>query len=202
MREPSTAIRLVPRSGIRVVFDEAAKYPDCIRLEVGEPSFNTPEHIKQAAHAAIDDNWTKYASNAGHPDLRAALVDKLRVRNGIAAGPDDVIVTNGGVSGIFSALGSMVNPGDEVLIPDPSWPNYLQMTRLLNAVPVHYPLRLEHDLVPTIDDIEACITPRTRVLIVNSPGNPSGALIPPQRLNELYELAQRHDLWVISDEVY
>ena len=73
---------------------------------------------------------------------------------------------------------------------------------LLNAVPVHYPLRLEHDLVPTIEDIEACITPRTRVLVVNSPGNPSGALIPPQRLRELYELAQRHDLWVISDEVY
>jgi aspartate aminotransferase len=202
MRAPSNAIRLVPRSGIRVVFDEAAKYPDCIRLEVGEPSFNTPEHIKQAGHSAIDDNWTKYASNAGHPDLRAALVDKLRVRNGITAGPDDVIVTNGGVSGIFSALGSMVDPGDEVLIPDPSWPNYLQMTRLLNAVPVHYPLRLEHDLVPAIDDIEACITPRTRVLVVNSPGNPSGALIPPQRLRELYELAQRHDLWVISDEVY
>ena len=74
MRAPSNAIRLVPRSGIRVVFDEAAKYPDCIRLEVGEPSFNTPEHIKQAGHSAIDDNWTKYASNAGHPDLRRILL--------------------------------------------------------------------------------------------------------------------------------
>lgn len=202
MREPSRAISAVPRSGIRVIFDEAAKYPDCIRLEVGEPSFHTPDHIKRAAHTALDDNWTKYASNAGHPDLRAALTDKLHRVNGIHAAPDDVIVTNGGVAGIFTALASMVNPGDEVLIPDPSWPNYLQMTLLLNAVPVHYPLRLEHDLVPSIADIEACITPRTRVLVVNSPGNPSGAVIPPTRLRELYELAQRHDLWVISDEVY
>jgi aspartate/methionine/tyrosine aminotransferase len=201
-RHPSNAIVTVPRSGIRVVFDDAARYPDCIRLEVGEPSFDTPEHIKRAAHAAIDDNWTKYASNAGHPDLRAAIADKLRVRNGITATADDVIVANGGVAGIFTALASMANPGDEVLIPDPSWPNYVQMTLLLNARPVHYPLRLEHDLVPAVADIEALITDRTRVLVVNSPGNPSGAVIPRERLQELYDLARRHDLWVISDEVY
>lgn len=201
-RHPSHAISAVPRSGIRVVFDEAARYPDCIRLEVGEPSFNTPEHIKRAAHTAIDDNWTKYASNAGHPDLRAAIARKLATTNGITAGADDVIVANGGVAGIFTALASMVNPGDEVLIPDPSWPNYVQMTLLVNAVPVHYPLRLEHDLVPDIADIESLVTERTRVLVVNSPGNPSGAVIPPQRLRDLYDLARRHDLWVISDEVY
>lgn len=192
----------LPRSGIRRVFDEASKYPDCIRLEVGEPSFPTPEHVKQAARDAMASNFTRYTPNAGILDLREAIVDKVRRRNRIDATTDDVVVTNGGVEAVFTTLSSMVDPGDEVLISDPSWPNYLQMTVLLGVKAVYYPLRLEHDLVPTVEDIESRITPRTKVLLMNSPGNPTGSTIPESRLREILELARRHDLWVISDEVY
>ena len=199
---PSDAIQHVPRSGIRRVFDEAAKYPDCIRLEVGEPSFGTPAHIKEAAVNALAENFTKYTANAGIPELRSAIVDKLRSRNGISVDSNDVVVTSGGVAACFTALAAMVNPGDEVLLADPSWPNYVQMTVLLGVKAVHYRLRLENDLIPTVEDIERCITPKTKVLIMNSPGNPTGAITPLPRLREILELAHRHNLWVISDEVY
>ncbi len=199
---PSNAIQHVPRSGIRRVFDEAAKYPDCIRLEVGEPSFGTPAHIKEAAVNALAENFTKYTANAGIPELRSAIVDKLRIRNGISVDSNDVVVTSGGVAACFTALAAMVNPGDEVLLADPSWPNYVQMTVLLGVKAVHYRLRLENDLIPTVEDIERCITPKTKVLIMNSPGNPTGAVTPLPRLREILELAHRHNLWVISDEVY
>ena len=199
---PSNAIQRVPRSGIRLVFDEAAKYPDCIRLEVGEPSFGTPAHIKEAAVNALAENFTKYTANAGIPELRSAIVDKLRIRNGISVDSNDVVVTSGGVAACFTALAAMVNPGDEVLLADPSWPNYVQMTVLLGVKAVHYRLRLENDLIPTVEDIERCITPKTKVLIMNSPGNPTGAITPLPRLREILELAHRHNLWVISDEVY
>ena len=199
---PSNAIQRVPRSGIRRVFDEAAKYPDCIRLEVGEPSFGTPAHIKEAAVNALAENFTKYTANAGIPELRSAIVDKLRIRNGISVDSNDVVVTSGGVAACFTALAAMVNPGDEVLLADPSWPNYVQMTVLLGVKAVHYRLRLENDLIPTVEDIERCITPKTKVLIMNSPGNPTGAITPLPRLREILELAHRHNLWVISDEVY
>jgi aspartate aminotransferase len=180
---PSNVIQHVPRSGIRRVFDEAAKYPDCIRLEVGEPSFSTPAHIKEAAVKALAENFTKYTANAGIPELRSAIVDKLRVRNGISVDSNDVVVTSGGVAACFTALAAMVNPGDEVLLADPSWPNYVQMTVLLGVKAVHYRLRLENNLIPTVEDIERCITPLPR-------------------LREILELAHRHNLWVISDEVY
>lgn len=199
---PSNAIQHVPRSGIRRVFDEAAKFPDCIRLEVGEPSFGTPAHIKEAAVNALAENFTKYTANAGIPELRSAIVDKLRIRNGISVDSNDVVVTTGGVAACFTALAAMVNPGDEVLLADPSWPNYAQMTVLLGVKAVHYRLRLENDLIPTVEDIERCITPKTKVLIMNSPGNPTGAMTPLPRLREILELAHRHNLWVISDEVY
>ena len=201
-RLPSSAIRQLPRSGIRLVYDEASRYPDCIRLEVGEPSFATPEHIKAAAAEAMGANFTKYTPNAGILELREGLARKLSRRNGITASTDEIIVTSGAVAGIFTSLASLVNPGDEVLLPDPSWPNYLQMTVLLQAKAVYYPLRLEHNLVPTVDDIESRITPLTKVLMINSPGNPSGAIIPEERLREILELARKYDLWVISDEVY
>jgi aspartate/methionine/tyrosine aminotransferase len=199
---PSTSVRDLPRSGIRRVFDEASKYPDCIRLEVGEPSFPTPEHVKRAAQDAMRDDFTKYTPNAGIVELREALAVKLRDRNGIDADPDDIVVTTGAVTSVFTTLSALVDPGDEVLVPDPSWPNYVQMAMLLGARPVHYALRLDDDLVPTAAAIEAAITPRSKVLILNSPGNPTGAVIGRERLLEILEVARRHDLWVISDEVY
>lgn len=198
----SEAIQRVPRSGIRRIFDQAAKYPDCIRLEVGEPSFATPDHIKRAAVTALAEDFTKYTPNAGILELREAICAKLQRVNGITARPEDVVVTTGGVAACFTALAALANPGDEVLIADPSWPNYLQMCMLLGVTAVHYRLHLEHGLVPTVDEIERRITPRTKVLVLNSPGNPTGAITPASRLREILDLAAHHDLWVISDEVY
>jgi len=192
----------LPRSGIRRVFDEASKYPDCIRLEVGEPSFSTPEHVKAAARDAMAANFTRYTPNAGILELREAIVEKVKRRNSLTVSTDDIVVTSGGVEAVFTTLAALVNPGDEVLISDPSWPNYVQMTVLLGVQAVYYPLKLENDLIPTIADIEAQITPRTKVLLINSPSNPTGSSIPESRLREILELARKHDLWVISDEVY
>jgi aspartate/methionine/tyrosine aminotransferase len=202
MHPPSSTIVTVPRSGIRRIYDEAAQYPDCIRLEVGEPSFATPDHVKAAAARAMAEDFTKYTPNAGIAELREALVHKLATRNGIEARADDIIVTNGAVASIFTTLAALVNPGDEVLVADPSWPNYVQMVRLLGAVPVYYPLRLSDDLVPRVADIESVISPRTKVIIINSPGNPSGAIIGAEALAQIIAVARQHDLWVISDEVY
>ena len=198
----ANAMARLPRSGIRRVFDEASKYPDCIRLEVGEPSFSTPEHVKVAARDAVAANFTRYTPNAGILELREAIVEKVKRRNKLSVTTDEVVVTNGGVEAVFTTLAALVNPGDEVLISDPSWPNYLQMTVVLGVQAVYYPLRLENNLVPTIADIEAKVTPRTKVLIVNSPGNPTGSSIPESRQREILELARKHNLWIISDEVY
>jgi aspartate aminotransferase len=199
---PADSMSRLPRSGIRRVFDEASKYPDCIRLEVGEPSFSTPEHVKAAARDAMAANFTRYTPNAGILELREAIVEKVKRRNNLTVSTDDIVVTNGGVEAVFTTLAALVNPGDEVLISDPSWPNYVQMTVLLGVQAVYYPLKLENDLIPTIADIEAQITPRTKVLLINSPGNPTGSSIPESRLREILELACKHNLWVISDEVY
>ena len=198
----ANAMARLPRSGIRRVFDEASKYPDCIRLEVGEPSFSTPEHVKVAARDAVAANFTRYTPNAGILELREAIVEKVMHRNKLSVTADEVVVTNGGVEAVFTTLAALVNPGDEVLISDPSWPNYLQMTVVLGVQAVYYPLKLENDLVPTIADIEAKITPHTKVLIVNSPGNPTGSSIPESRQREILELARKQNLWIISDEVY
>lgn len=200
--EASNSVQHLPRSGIRRVFDEASKYPDCIRLEVGEPSFTTPQHIKDAAQLALDTDFTKYTPNAGIAELREGLSQKLRDRNKIIVTAEQIVVTPGGVASVFSSLTALLNKGDEVLLADPSWPNYLQMTILLGAVPVYYRLRIENNLVPTAADIEAKITPKTKVLLLNSPGNPSGAVIPATELLLILEVARKHNLWVISDEVY
>lgn len=199
---PAESMSRLPRSGIRRVYDEASKYPDCIRLEVGEPSFSTPEHVKAAARDAMAANFTRYTPNAGILELREAIVDKVKRRNSLAVTTDDIVVTNGGVEAVFTTLAALVNPGDEVLLSDPSWPNYVQMNVLLGVQTVYYPLKLENDLIPTIADIEAQISPRTKVLLINSPGNPTGSSIPESRSREILELARKYNLWVISDEVY
>lgn len=199
---PSLAISRIPRSGIRKVFDEANKYPDCIRLEVGEPSFPTPPHIVAAADEAGRTGFTRYTPNAGIPELREAIAQKVLTRNSIQANVDQVIVTTGAVSALFSTLLSVLNPGEEILIPDPGWPNYFQMTVLLGVTAVHYQLKIEHGMIPQVSEIESRITSKTRAIIINSPGNPTGAMIPNSQLIEILEIAKRHDLWVISDEVY
>ncbi len=200
--KPSTAITSMARSGIREIMELASQTEGAIHLEVGEPNFNTPEHVTQAASEAGFDGFTRYTPNAGIQPLREALADKVRERNGLDATADQVIVTAGAVAGLYSAMAALVDPGSEILVSDPSWPNYALMMQLQGIDPVYYPLRSENDLVPNAAEIEPLITERTKAIIHNSPGNPTGAITPRESLIELLELAREHDLWVFSDEVY
>lgn len=200
--KPSLAATSLPRSGIREIMELASTIPDAIHLEVGEPNFKTPEHICEAADAAASAGFTKYTPNAGIPELRDVLVGKVRERNAIEADADQIVVTAGAVAGLFSTFAALVDPGDEVLISDPAWPNYALMLQLLGIRPVRFPLDPKQGLVPTPATIEPRITPGTKALLLNSPGNPTGAVTPRETLHELIELARTHDLWVLSDEVY
>ncbi|HEX6987875.1 MAG TPA: pyridoxal phosphate-dependent aminotransferase [Bacillota bacterium] len=182
--------------------ERAWSIPDAIRLEVGEPDFATPAHVLAAAQAAMDEGFTRYTSNAGIPELRQAVARKAAAASGRPVDPDQVIVTTGAVTAIFTTLLALVDPGDEVLAPDPAWPNAAMALHLLGARAVAYPLSVDDGFVPRVDALEALITPRTRALLINTPANPTGAVFPAEAVARLVDLCRRHDLYLISDEIY
>jgi aspartate aminotransferase/aminotransferase len=192
----------MPRSGIREIMELAAGLPDVIHLEVGEPNFETPEHIIEAAVTAARSGYTKYTPNAGIDSLREAIAEKLRNDNGLDVSYDNVVVTTGGVGGMTSSILATVQAGEEVLVPDPGWPNYESATRFIGAVPVRYPLLPESGFQPDLDALEKRVTNRSKLLLMNSPSNPTGAVLPRETVKALFEFAERHDLYVLSDEVY
>jgi aspartate/methionine/tyrosine aminotransferase len=198
----NAAIAEIPRSGIREIMDAAWETPGAIILAVGQPNFPTPPHVVEAAHAAALAGQTAYVSDAGIPELRAALATKIRERNGYDVGAENVIVSSGGVEGIFVSLAAVLGPGDGVLIPDPGWPNFAMMAGILRARIQPYPLTPATDFLPTIGDLERLCDEGTRVLLLNSPSNPLGAVIDRERMRELAAFAQAHDLWIVSDECY
>lgn len=202
MKPLSQRARSVTASGIRVIMELAARLPDVIHLEVGEPDVVTPQPIIEAAAAAARAGFTKYTAAAGLPSLRAALAEKLRLRNDLRAAPEQIVATPGSVFALASAVLAVVDPDDEVLIPDPGWPNYVGMLTVAGATPVRYPLVRAAGYQPDLPALAGLITPRTKALIVNSPSNPTGAVFPPATIRALVELASRHDLYVIADEVY
>jgi aspartate aminotransferase len=192
----------MPASGIREILELAINRPEVIRLEIGEPDFPTPAHIAAGAARGVADGFTRYTSNAGLASLRQLVAAKVSRLTGFQVGPEWITVTTGGTQAIFTSLLGLVSTGDEVLLADPGWPNFEMAVLAVGAVPVRYPLHLEHGFIPQLDEIEALITPRTRLLIVNSPGNPTGAVFPAATIAGLVALAQRHDLWLLADEVY
>jgi aspartate aminotransferase len=198
----SAAIADIPRSGIREIMDAARQVPDAILLAVGEPNFPTPPHVVDAADAAARSGKTGYVSNAGIPELRDALAAKIRARNHYDVVAENVIVTSGGVEGIFAALAAVLGPGDGILLPDPGWPNFSMMARILRARVQPYPLVEANGYLPTIDDLERACDGGTRVLLLNSPSNPLGAVIDRARMAEIAAFAEAHDLWIVSDECY
>ncbi len=203
MPRPSRAVESLPRSGIREIMELAwSAGGGVIHLEVGEPDFPTPPHVVEAAHRAASDGFTRYTPNAGIPELREALAEKVQERNSIAAPPDRIVVTPGAVAGIYSAVAAAADPGAEVLISDPCWPNYILMMELLGIRPVRFPLSADNGFIPDPALIEPHITDRTQAILLNSPANPTGACTPRRAWEELLELARSHDLWVLSDEVY
>lgn len=193
----------MPRSGIRRVMDAAwASGRPFIGMHVGEPDFAPPDHVVAAAERAYRDGDTHYVPNAGLPELTRALTAKLREQNGIVTEASNVVVTAGGAQALHLALSLTVAAGDEVLIPDPGWPNYRMAVGLLQASPVQYALRPEHGFMPRLEDLERLVTPRTRVLIVNSPSNPLGTVLGAEVLEGLVRMAERHGIWLLSDECY
>ncbi|MDO9592857.1 MAG: aminotransferase class I/II-fold pyridoxal phosphate-dependent enzyme [Erysipelotrichaceae bacterium] len=180
----------------------AGQYKDVISLTVGEPYFDTPELIKDAAKFALDQNQTHYVTNAGLPELRKAIADKYNTALGRWFTENNVMIAFGGMEAIFLALISVVNPGDEVLVPDPGYPNYLGQLAILGGVPVPVPIYEENNFNIQAKDIEAAITDKTKAIILNSPSNPLGSVLTKDALAEIAEVIRKHDLFVISDEVY
>ncbi len=189
-------------SGIREVVNLALVTPGCIRLEVGEPNFSTPAHIVEAAVEFARKGQVKYTATAGLLSLRERLVAKLDRVNGIKAGVLNVNCTVGGVGGIAAAMAALLEPGDEVLVPDPAWPNYRLMLSWAHGVLVPYPCAPENEFLPEPRAIEELITPRTKLLIINSPCNPTGAIFPRPLMEALVDVAVRHNLYLLSDECY
>ena len=202
MAHVSPAATNVVHSGIREIVHLVASRPDAdiVRLEIGEPGYATPGHIVEAGARAA--GMARYTPSAGMWSLREALAERLRRVHGLDIPPDRVIVTQGAVQACAVIFAALLEPGDEVLVPDPAWPNYAMLVELLGAKAVGYPLRAEAGFVPDPDEVEGLITDRTKVLVVNSPGNPTGAVIDPDVVDALARLAVRRDVVVLSDEVY
>jgi len=202
MRILSKNVERMPRSGIRVIMDLAAQQKEVFHLELGEPGFATPAHIQEAAVRAMEEGFTKYTANPGLVSLRKVILRKVREENGIDAELEQVAVTPGSMFALASALMAVVEPGGEVLIPDPGWPNYYMQAVVMGLKPVFYPLHEESEFQPIARDIEPLIGPRTRAIVVNSPGNPTGGVYTEETVRGLVDLITRHDVYLISDEVY
>jgi aspartate aminotransferase len=193
----------LPRSGIRAVMDLAWASPDpVLRLEVGQPDATPPEHVLEAMHSSITRRETGYTPNAGLPRLREACAAKLARVNGIHRDAEQVFISAGSMQGLAAAVLGLAEPGDEVLIPDPGWPNYAMVSRLASVRAVPYALRPQHGYRPDLAEIDALVTDRTRMLVVNSPSNPLGVVWDAEVMTALLDVAERHDLWLISDECY
>ena len=193
----------VPWSGIRQMFELAAKVPDAINLAVGQPDFDTPCHIVKAGQRALDEGYTRYAPALGLLELREAIARKLWRDNKIRADPQtEIIVTVGAMEGLLLALMTALDPGEEVILPDPAYTNYEHLIRVATGVPVRVPIQEENEFKLNPGDVERALTERTRVLIINSPANPTGAVMLRSDLEQMAKIAQRHNLVVISDEAY
>jgi aspartate aminotransferase len=173
-----------------------------IHLQIGEPDFDTPAHVREAAKRALDEGATHYAPFPGIPALREAIAADVTVRKGFPADPSQVFVTVGGKGVMLYAILGLVDPGDEVIVPDPGYPIYESLTSFVGATPVPIPIRMEHDFRIDVDELASLITPRTRVLFINSPANPTGGVLTRSDLERIAELAVEHDLWVVADEIY
>ena len=203
MKALASKAQQVKRSGIREILEIAMRTPGCIRLEVGEPNFPTPPHIVEAAAAAARDGFTKYTLGGGMLNLREALVEKLANFNKMPnLGVDNLIVTPGSVFALAAAMDAVLEPGDEVLLPDPAWPVYESQVALSGGVTKFYTCYAEDGFVPRLENIEKLITPRTKVLLICNPSNPTGAVYPREVVAGMVELARKYDLYVLSDEVY
>ncbi len=193
----------VPFSGIIRIRDMMYSVADPYRLDQGDVSFDAPDSVKHGMARAIADNHSHYVQTTGIPRLRELIAAKLRDSNGVPiTDVEDVLVTNGGIHGLYIICRSLLEPGDEVLLPDPEWPPAAGNILAAQGVPVGYKLYEANGWLPDLDEIESKITPRTRILYLNSPNNPTGGVLTLAYLERLAAIAHARDLWVISDEAY
>lgn len=204
MREPlSKRIVEIEPSGIRKFFDMVSEMPDAISLGVGEPDFDTPWRIREEGIYSLERGRTFYTSNAGLKELKEEIGKYLQRKIQVSYDPtSEIIVTVGGSEGIDIALRAMLDPGDEVLIPQPCYVSYLPCTTLANGVPVVVSLKQENEFKLTAEELEAAITPKTKILVLPYPNNPTGAIMTKEDLEPIAEVVKKHDLYVLSDEIY
>lgn len=195
---PSATLAMSQKSG-----EMKAQGIDVINMSVGEPDFNTPDHIKEAAKKAIEDNYSRYSPVPGYADLRKAVVEKLKRENGLDYTVNEVLVSNGAKQSVCNTVMALVNPGDEVIIPAPYWVSYPQMVKLAGGEPVIVNAGFEQNFKMTPEQLEAAITPKTRMLILCSPSNPTGSVYTKDELAGLAEVIKKYeDLFVLADEIY
>ena len=204
MREPlSKKIVEIEPSGIRKFFDMVSEMPDAISLGVGEPDFDTPWRIREEGIYSLERGRTFYTSNAGLKELKEEISKYLQRKIQVSYDPaSEIIVTVGGSEGIDIALRAMLDPGDEVLIPQPCYVSYLPCTTLANGVPVVVSLKQENEFKLTAEELEAAITPKTKILVLPYPNNPTGAIVTKEDVEPIAEVVKKHDLYVLSDEIY
>lgn len=204
MREPlSKKIVEIEPSGIRKFFDMVSEMPDAISLGVGEPDFDTPWRIREEGIYSLERGRTFYTSNAGLKELKEEISKYLQRKIQVSYDPaSEIIVTVGGSEGIDIAFRAMLDPGDEVLIPQPCYVSYLPCAVLANGVPVVIPLKQENEFKLTAEELEAAITPKTKLLVLPFPNNPTGAIMTKEDLEPIAEVVKKHDLYVLSDEIY
>lgn len=204
MRDPlSEKVKVIKPSGIRKFFDIVSEMPDAISLGVGEPDFETPWHIREEGIYSLERARTHYTSNAGLKELKEEIAHYLKRRFLLDYNPaNEMLVTVGGSEAIDVAMRAMLNPGDEVLIPQPSYVAYLPCTTLADGVPVIIDLQEKNQFKLTAEELEAAITPKTKILVLPFPNNPTGSVMDREDLAKIAEVILRHDLWVVSDEIY
>ena len=200
-------MKSIPFTPIRKVFEEAARREAAgetiIHLELGRPDFDTPAHIKTAAIKALEAGKVHYSSNYGLPELRAAIADKFKRDNNLDYDPaTEIIVTVGATEAIFMAMMALLDPGDQALIPMPAFPAYSRCVYMAGAVPVAVPVQEANDFTPSVEDLQSQITSGTRILVLNTPNNPTGAVYSAKVLEQMAALAAEKDLIVLSDEIY
>ncbi len=202
MKALSRTVCGIERSPIRTMLDSAARFPDAIHLEIGQPDFPTPSHIIEAAVHAARHEYTGYTANAGMKELREAATVKLARENAMHVSPEEVIVTIGAMEAVFASMAVLLDPGDEVLLPDPGYGNFTMAAGILNATCRVYPTLADQDFAPDFDVLETLVGPRTKAMLINSPSNPTGAVYSEAVLRRCLEFCQRHDLYLIADETY
>ena len=198
--EPSKRVRSINLSEIRKMFEIAGE--NSINLGLGEPDFNTPEHIIEATSTAMREGFTHYTSNMGILELREALSIKLKKDNGIESSPESILVSVGASEAIYMCMQALVDPGDEVLIPDPGFLSYDACVNLAGGIPRGIELKMENDLRMTSQEVQEGITNKTKAIILNSPSNPTGSVMKKEDVKAIAEIADDHGIYLISDEVY